>query len=228
MRAIPCSTFVLAVILASAISPAIAGTVSAGYSQVGYTMSSPPAAYDANADVLSISGNASYSVTLAGCNSYLCNVSFGATQTLIMNLAEDGSSTGGVFTVYIPGQLGSPQRLMLSGIVTGAKVLPKHISGGGEGLWITVNMNTTYSDPILGNWGKEMQFSGYESSNFSGVPLSNLPVLSQSWSSFRPSDYWDLYAYTTVASVPEHETYAMLLTGLGLLGGTTHRRKQKR
>jgi len=31
----------------------------------------------------------------------------------------------------------------------------------------------------------------------------------------------------TVTAVPEPETYAMMLAGLGLIGGIAHRRKQK-
>lgn len=45
---------------------------------------------------------------------------------------------------------------------------------------------------------------------------------------YVPLDYGFKYQWSTTAPVPEPETYAMLLAGLGLIGGIARRRKEQR
>jgi len=59
------------------------------------------------------------------------------------------------------------------------------------------------------------------------ITLSNFQVAPGPWSTYFNASEISISGVAAVSPVPEPETYAMLLAGLGLMGGMARRRKQK-
>lgn len=59
------------------------------------------------------------------------------------------------------------------------------------------------------------------------ITLSNFQVAPGAWSTYFNASEISISGVAAVSPVPEPETYAMLLAGLGLMGGMARRRKQK-
>lgn len=93
--------------------------------------------------------------------------------------------------------------------------------------FLTSNLKTSTEFKHIGQGFEESDFATGIPANitFSGIHYSGV-VDDFSQTGVTTGTYWSSAFGVTVSAVPEPESYAMLLAGLGLIGFMAHRRKQ--
>lgn len=132
----------------------------------------------------------------------------GPLSNTYQNNVDVSGSFEDTYTFTLPGQFTG---------LTGSYFAVDYV-GMGLDTYLTVGQGSAISLPITGN------LSGLDVASYQST--FNLTPGGTYW--FKLSGYGEAASYTvTLAPVPEPETYALLLAGLGLMGAVARRRQSK-
>ena len=98
-------------------------------------------------------------------------------------------------------------------------------SNTGVGHYVGISLNATGLSALNAAAGGQFNFGGSITTSFANPETTNDQIAIFGWGGGTPIAYLD-YS-TTTAPIPEPETYAMMLAGLGMLGFMARRRKLK-
>lgn len=90
--------------------------------------------------------------------------------------------------------------------------------------YVGISLNTAGLAALNANAGGQFNFGGSITTSFPTPQNTNDQIAIFGWGNGEPLAYLE---YNTTAPVPEPETYAMMLAGLGMLGFMARRRKSK-
>lgn len=153
------------------------------------------------------------------------------------NAATGGTAVTGTYAGLMPSDMIQVNGASTFTLTFSSAILNPYIalvSVGQGGYPVTYSFGAPVS--VLSAGGNYWGYSGYtvNGNNFTGYEYNGILQLQGSYSSISfstaPGENWHGFNIGSAAvanAVPEPETYAMMLAGLGLLGGLARRRKNK-